>query len=125
MEDILDFKWDRFAKYVHFLGFGMHVFYIGTLYFFIAQCYMVDIYGEQIYKNTEYILLVGIVYPTIYDLIQLYNAGWADYFNDVWNLLDVCFYVSGILNFVSLLYCDDMKDFHVILSFCVVILLSL
>lgn len=45
-------------------------------------------------------MAVGIIYPALYDLVQLKKSGFADYFGDFWNYSDLIFVYSGIINMV-------------------------
>jgi len=44
-------------------------------------------------------MMVGIIYPSTYDLIQLYKEG-LDYFQDTWNYTDILFTMLGMANIV-------------------------
>jgi len=44
-------------------------------------------------------MIIGILYPFVYDTCQLYKQGWS-YFSDAWNYTDMAFQWTGILNIV-------------------------
>ena len=70
VEDLIEFKWNKYAKFVHFIGFGCHLFYIVLFSVYIVQrfCYRQDI-SE---KNELYVLmLLNLIYPLVYDMTQL------------------------------------------------------
>ena len=69
--DLIDFKWENYAKYSHYLGFAMHVFYILLLTVFIYNTYLIGLYGEETHGIYSVLLILGIVYPFLYDLVQL------------------------------------------------------
>lgn len=57
------------------------------------------IYGQQTSKAFTYLMMVGIIYPSTYDLIQLYKEGF-EYFQDSWNYNDILFTMLGLANIV-------------------------
>jgi hypothetical protein len=56
------------------------------------------------------ILAIGIIYPWIYDLIQLINDGPIVYFNDPWNFVDFIYIYGSIANIVLQFILDP---FHI------------
>lgn len=46
------------------------------------------------------IMSCGIVYPMVYDTIQLFKLGIKEYFSEFWNYTDFAFIWLGFLNIV-------------------------
>ena len=44
------------------------------------------------------IMFFGIIYPLVYDSIQLYKLGYKGYFSEFWNYTDFAFIWLGLLN---------------------------
>ena len=56
---------------------------------------------EAYYKQKKIyaiLLLVGIFYPWVYDLVQLIRSGFVEYFSDPWNYVDFIYIYGGIAN---------------------------
>ena len=90
MRDLIDFKWDTYAFYIHYMGAMMHLVYIGCLSIYIYTTFLSGTYGEQTNILYTWTMLFGILYPFIYDTTQLFKSGW-DYFKDPWNISDFMF----------------------------------
>lgn len=73
VKDLIQFKWDYYGYFVHYLGAGMHVFYIASLTFYIYKTYLTGIYGLSDEHFPKFLLAFCIVYPFTYDSIQLYK----------------------------------------------------
>lgn len=56
-----------------------------------------DIQDKPLYLS---IMLLGIIYPLVYDTIQLYKLGYKEYFSEFWNYTDFAFIWLGFLNIV-------------------------
>jgi hypothetical protein len=97
IQDLIDYKWNKYAYFLHYLGAGMHLFYIISLTRYIYTTYLTGIYGQSDENFSKILLGICIVYPFCYDSIQLYKQKW-DYFKDPWNYSDMAFHWSGICN---------------------------
>ena len=69
LKDLIIFKWESYAYFLHYLGAIMHFFYIFTMTLYIYQTYLIGIYGQQTSLVFTYLMMVGIIYPSTYDLI--------------------------------------------------------
>lgn len=58
------------------------------------------------------IMSCGIVYPLVYDTIQLCKLGIKDYFSEFWNYTDFFFIWLGFLNIVLQYFDDAGADGH-------------
>ena len=47
LKDLIIFKWENYAHFLHHLGAFMHFFYIFTMTLYIYQTYLIGIYGQQ------------------------------------------------------------------------------
>jgi len=72
--DFIDFKWDRFARAVHFGGFCFHVVYIIVLFGFVGAAFSGDDFFEAV-PNAYYYVAIGVslLYPLAYEGVQLYK----------------------------------------------------
>ena len=77
MQDLVTFKWDNYAYYVHYTGAMMHLVYIGCLTVYIYTTFLIGTYGEQTDILYTYIMCFGIIYPFVYDTTQLFKSGWS------------------------------------------------
>lgn len=71
VKDMLDFKWEKFAKRTHMIGFYFH-----TTYIFFLLCYIDDIYihrdvsnlvNQQPNQKLLAIIFICVFYPLLYD----------------------------------------------------------
>ena len=44
--DIIFYKWNKYAWYIHYIGAFAHVFYLVTLSLYIYQVYLIGKLGE-------------------------------------------------------------------------------
>ena len=70
----------------------VHCFYIGILFLYVEETY-INAKGNPYYS---FVILGLVTVPLIYEGIQLYHAGFADYFGDFGNWLDVMFLWGSI-----------------------------
>ena len=65
------------------------------------------------YSNNPYalILLLGILYPFIYECIQYFNIGLEDYFSDLGNYFDILYILSSVAMSIVHLIIDPFKFF--------------
>ena len=77
----------------------MHFLYV---LLFILYVNFVYLHAETNEDHIIYtiVLALGIVYPWIYDLIQLVNDGPAIYFSDPWNYVDFLYIYGSIGNII-------------------------
>ena len=45
IKDLIQYKWEKYACYSHYLGFAMHIFYILTLTLYIINTFLSGKYG--------------------------------------------------------------------------------
>lgn len=113
VQQVIHFKWNKFAKKFHMIGCCSHIFYMLVLVVYTNLVYInnrgVDLdaiakikkQGGQVPESSQsnsysILLAIGTFYPTIYDLNQMYRLGLRDYFSDAWNYIDLLQLISSI-----------------------------
>ena len=78
-------------------GCFIHFFYCLMIILYVKNAYMTE--SE---KNVVIIvgLALGILYPALYDWIQMAKGGLDDYLSDPWNYADMLYIWGSILNIV-------------------------
>ena len=93
---LIKFRWDSFAFRLHLRGCLFHLFYVSCLFAYIERIYIqADLDHIWVLKL---ILLLGIIYPTSYELSQAYRQGLKSYFSDIGNISDIVYTWGGIAN---------------------------
>ena len=77
----------------------MHAIYLVALTVYIALTFMGGHYGESQGAAWPALMVSGVAYSTVYDLIQAWKEGW-DYLKDAWNYTDVAFNCAGLINVI-------------------------
>ena len=96
LQDLIDFKWIKYARDIHFLGAFIHLIYVITFCVYVSEIYLENDEGEN--KTTLLIMMaVSLFYALVYDFRQLFLSGF-DYFLDVWNYSDQLHIWLGYLN---------------------------
>ena len=94
VKNFIMFRWASIGKKVHMLGFLFHGLYLLFLMYYINDVYInnypqfPDIESEEpIPTNKDAIWLVfAILYPIIYEVVELYSSGAHNYFTKSINL---------------------------------------
>jgi hypothetical protein len=75
----------------------MQVFFI-----FIFCSYINFVYLREADSPENYLvfLLLGVMYPVTYDIIQIKRIGFSEYWENPWSKADFINYVCNFLNFV-------------------------
>lgn len=96
LEDLLSYKWNTYAKYLHHAGLISHLIYTIVFSIFVCETY---VYKEQPYEKILYLcMLLCLLYPLSYDMTQLKKQGLKYYLSDMWNLFDQCHIWCGFMN---------------------------
>ena len=70
-QDLINFKWDKFAKRLHLVGCFFHFLYIVLTVGYIIEIY---IHGGIEHKNSYLIMMmIGVIYPAFYDWCQMFK----------------------------------------------------
>lgn len=68
-QQLILFKWEGYAKRIHFVNFTMHCIYMGLLTGYTYCIYILDIKDKNVADVLGILLAVGVVYPFIYDAV--------------------------------------------------------
>ena len=104
MTDLIDFKWESYGMRSHLVGCMVHLAQLGILVFYIDFIYInnylceTNADNELVCKDNPYaiILLGGILYPFVYECVQLWRQGFWPYFTSVKNWGDVLYIFGSI-----------------------------
>lgn len=96
VSDFFDHQWESYAKHLHYFGGSVHF------------CYLIvfSVYTNLTFNNRDFenrgllcwMLLICLIYPMVYDMLQLKKQGFGEYFADKWNYLDQGHIWIGIAN---------------------------
>ena len=100
IQEVIQFKWDTYARNHHIVGCIMHLFYICTLVVYINIVYINNAGTDKQKQVYSMLLAVGIFYPAVYDWSQMYRSGLDEYFSDFWNYTDLLYIWSSIGNII-------------------------
>ena len=84
----------------------MHTVYIMTITIFVKNVYAEN--DEQFKTYYLFIMNLGILYPLVYDTIQMKKLGIRNYFSEFWNYTDFFFIWTGFVN----IFTQYMSDSH-------------
>ena len=96
LQEVIDYKWKKYGKKWHLAGCLMHFIYISVI-----TVYVNKVFVEQDIEDKNYYLTImslGIIYPLVYDSIQLKRLGYKVYFSEFWNCSDFAFIWLGFFN---------------------------
>ena len=73
--DLVDFRWEKFARKTHIRGLVVHITYILTLTMYIRSTYLGS--SVDLVPSTGYLYAIGLclLYPLIYDGTQFLKQG--------------------------------------------------
>ena len=98
VQDFFEFQWNSYAKSLHYFGAFIHLMY---LIFFSVYSNLIFIH-----RNFEsrpilcWAMLITLIYPMTYDMLQLKKQGPTEYFKDKWNYLDQGHIWFGVTNII-------------------------
>mgnify|MGYP001005537399 CR=1 FL=1 len=139
LRDLIDFKWNQFGMRHHLVGCMMHMCQIGILIFYVIFIYI----NNRLCTSSEYtdsttgeikyrmdcednpyaiILLGGIIYPLIYELLVMIKKGFFNYIGDLSNIIDVLYIVGSIAMSISHLLMTPFDIFSKIIMIFVIML---
>ena len=95
--DIIEFKWNSYARQWHYFGAFMHFFYMFTVIIYVNKVYIDNAGGQEENNIFTLLLAFGIIYSAIYDTSQMIREG-TEYWNDIWNYTDFIYIWSSMLN---------------------------
>lgn len=84
-----------------------HLAYQVVIAFYI---YVMYVWNSPTWKyHSLTTMMLGIVYPLLYDTYQLYKYGWKNYFTSFWNYIDFSFIWLGMLNLLMQVFSDPFS----------------
>ena len=99
LDELITFKWDTYARSFMLIGCFFHFCYLTIMIIYVNAIYInVDDSNAYLYGV---LLLIGIVYPMLYDLRQLYIQGPKEYFQDLFNYSDQIYVWASFANVIS------------------------
>ena len=96
IKDFFFFQWESYAKHMHYFGATIHFSYI-----ILFTIYVIMVFDHRDYEYRHIIcwmMLICLMYPLTYDMLQLKKQGIVDYFSDKWNYLDQGHIWFGVAN---------------------------
>jgi hypothetical protein len=112
IEQLIQFKWEMYARRHHLLGCIMHLVYVQCLINYTNLVYILNEGSKEDQVLYAYLLAGGILYPALYDWTQLFKGGLGEYLNDKWNYADIVYIWSSIGN----IYCQMFLSPFILLS---------
>jgi len=93
---LIEFKWERYGRRHHFIGCFLHLLYIAIFTLYVRFAYIVE---AQYDARVVYVILlfVGILYQTLYDLMQAGKVGFG-YLANPYNYSDLAYVYGSIAN---------------------------
>ena len=98
--DVITFKWECYGRDHHVFGSMMHFLYVLLFILYVNFVYLYNDNSDDMHIIFTLILAVGIIYPWLYDFIQLIADGPMVYFKDPWNYVDFVYIYGSITNIV-------------------------
>ena len=96
---VISYKWDTFGRSHHLFGCILHLFYTFSFALYVIEGYLMD-NSESTQRIYAILMVVGIIYPWVYDMLQLFRGGLENYVSDPWNFLDFLYIWGSIANCV-------------------------
>jgi hypothetical protein len=96
--EIIDFSWDQFGKDLHYLGAFIHLIYVIVYWVYVNEVFL--------QRNFDYrmgllrILGLCLIYPLVYECLQIKKLGSSEYFSQFWNNIDFIYVWIGISNLI-------------------------
>ena len=78
----------------------MHFIYVACIVIYVQHIYLHNEQNPVTHFYYSLMLLAGIFYPWMYDLVQLIKDGPREYFSDPWNYIDFLYIYGSLSNIV-------------------------
>ena len=106
IKDLIDFKWESYALAKHRIGAIIHCVYSFLLWFYVADVFLADKVKDSNGKiepiPPNYICLLAfcvcLVYPVLYEFVQMYKYGLLNYMSNMDNYVDLSHIIIGYFN---------------------------
>jgi len=76
----------------------MHFLYIALLVVYINAVYVHNIEDDK--EVFEIMIIFGVIYPAVYDMVQMYKTGIQKYFTQLSNYGDMIYVWGSVLNVI-------------------------
>lgn len=108
LQQLIEFKWVSYGRFHHFFGCMMHLFYTGIFALYVNNACLKE---NEKWINNIYaaFLLLGILYPMVYDMAQMYKAGISVYFSDTANYADFIYIWGSVGNAILQIVYDPFQ----------------
>ena len=94
---MITYRWDSLGYYFHLFSVFVHVGYLVLLFMYLEEVYHNVAQEEEEGINSLIIVIfILVAYPFVYEVVQLYKAGFVDYFSDLGNFMDIFFITSSV-----------------------------
>ena len=123
VKTFIEFQWESYAKHIHYFGGSIHFVYSTLFLIYVNNVYLNRNYDNKIVNL--YAMLCCLIYPLVYDGMQLFKAGPKDYFGDFWNYLDQGHIWLGIANIFVQRFESDILKHHCQLIMIIVTIIML
>jgi hypothetical protein len=113
IEQLIEFKWSNGTFSQILFNFSLHCLYIFVVADYICEVFVREQHGEEdVYSKSymktlvldteEYTIAMGafLIYPLMYESVQLRLAGFADYFGDPYNYADLVNIFGGLSHII-------------------------
>ena len=107
VRNFIDFRWSAIGKLNHTIGFCFHALYLIFLAYYIDDVYInnhpkfpsPDDEGAEVPPNEDgFWLIIAILYPILYEFLEMFSCGFVHYFTSAMNLNNQLFIWLSILN---------------------------
>lgn len=89
---MIEFKWEYFAAKWNFFGWLINFVYVGQMMQYTFKVYVINSYDATM----NWLMLANILYPAIYEGLQMYFVGTSEYLSDVGNHIDLLYIWGSI-----------------------------
>jgi hypothetical protein len=98
VQNLIAFKWNSHAYRTHLTGFIAHFIYVIIMCEYVNEIYINNRLNEKRFFSV--LLIIAIIYPTVYEFVQQYKVGFTKYFKDPNNYSDILYTWGGIANVI-------------------------
>lgn len=96
LQDLIEYKWKTFGQFLHKISFYVHLFFLVILFSYYIIVYLNGDTNEAL----NWILLVIIMYPTLYELQYIRQTGLGEYFSDWGNCINIIYVWSSVMTVI-------------------------
>ena len=116
IQDIIEYKWMQYGRKHHFLGMAMHLFYTFMIMIYVKQAYIQE---TNLQRTYTILLAMGVIYPGMYEFVQMNKIGTTAYFSDLGNYSDCLYNWGSIMN---VLLQNVLGPYHIVCRVLMIII---